>query len=395
MNDSAGVKTRWPLADLHWDTEAVKRAVCEVIDSGQVTMGKRVAAFESAFARLVGAKHAVMVNSGSSANLLAIAIFNHSSTFIFRPEAIVPAIAWATTYAPLQQHGFRLRVVDVDPRTLAIDLDAARKAINGNTRVIVGASILGHPADLNGLRALANDHGILFLEDNCESLGASIAGKQCGTFGDVGTFSLFLSHHLQTVEGGVLVTDNDHLADMARCIRAHGWARDLAPESRLRHDAEQSAGEYCFLLPGYNLRPTELQAAIGLEQLRHLRADQLVRAANWMQFELLFYNVPGWRYQQPRHGRPVPFGFVLVADTWSQREKAVRALWAAGIETRMVTGGCFTEHPAAKHYDYVAEGDLYHAEHVHRCGFFVGNHPRDLKEKLLALRNILLNEGGL
>ena len=210
-------------------------AVERVLASRKVTMGPEVQAFEEAFAAWHGSRHAIMVNSGSSANLLAVGAFFFRKD---RPlqrgdEVLVPAIAWSTTYAPLQQYGLRVRFVDVEIETLNVDMAQLEAAITPRTRAIVAVSILGNPAALDEMRMLADARGLVLIEDNCESLGAELEGKKTGTFGHVGTFSFFFSHHVTTGEGGMVITDDAELADLVRSLRAHGWTRDLPAGSSI------------------------------------------------------------------------------------------------------------------------------------------------------------------
>src|SRR3990167_47179 len=176
--------------------------------------------------------------------------------------------------------------------------------------MIVSCSVLGNPSPVDELRALADREGLFFIEDNCESMGASIGGKYCGTFGHIGTFSTFFSHHISTGEGGVLVTDDTKLYELALCLRAHGWTRNLPLGSTLRGHPE-APGEYQFVLPGYNPRPTEIAAAVGRVQLSRLPAMNFSRIVNWVQFLETFGEDDRWQIQWVGDGA-VPFGFVLV-----------------------------------------------------------------------------------
>ena len=218
----------YDLASSSWGSEEIE-AMQRVIASGMFTMGENVRRFEEDFARKFGTKHALMVSSGSAANLVGVAALFHAGK---RPlqrgdEVIVPAISWATTYYPLQQYGLRLKFLDVELDTLNIDVSKLEQALTPRTRMVVAVSILGNPAALDVLRAFCDRHGLVLFEDNCESMGATLNGRQCGTFGDIGTFSTFFSHHISTMEGGVLVTDDTELYHVAKSMRAHGWTRDL------------------------------------------------------------------------------------------------------------------------------------------------------------------------
>ena len=262
----------YPLSSTSWGQEELE-AIERVMRSGRFTMGERVRLFEEAFAERFGMKHAVMVNSGSSANLVGVAALCYRAV---RPlqrgdEVIVPAISWATTFHPLQQYGLKLKFVDVELDTLNMDASKLDAALTPRTRMVVAVSILGNPAPLDAIRAFCDKHGLILFEDNCESLGASLNGKLCGTFGDLNTFSTFYSHHISTMEGGVLVTNDTELDHLARAIRNHGWARDLPDDSLLgsRHD-DPFFEAYRFVVPGYNVRPLEMSGAAGLEQLKKL-----------------------------------------------------------------------------------------------------------------------------
>lgn len=360
-----------------------------MLRSGRHTIGAKVREFEAAFAELVGVPHAVMVNSGSSANLLAVAAAHwHLGPFKAGDEAIVPALAWATTYAPLQQHGLKLRVVDIELDTLNVDVSQLRLALTSRTRVLVAVSVLGNPAALVAQRKFADEHGLVLIEDNCESLGATVEGRQCGTFGDLGTFSFFFSHHLNTVEGGMLVTANPVLADVARCLRAHGWTRDLPPDSPLRGNAAGFEAAYDFALPGYNVRPMELAAAAGLEQLDGLSDKALWRRANAGYFRGTIAGDSRFLLQRCEEGA-VPFALTMICREPGKRAAVLEKLRAAGIEHRLIAGGCFTRHRAALCYDYEAVGELPNARWAHDHGFMLGNHGADLAAQIRVLPEVL------
>lgn len=372
----------WPQAISSWGPEE-ERAAIECIRSGDLTMGSRVAAFEEAFAQHVGSKHAVMVNSGSSANLIAVAALSALGRIQPGGEVIVPALAWATTYAPLQQYGLRLRVVDVDPETLNIDVSQARRAVTWKTQAIVAVNLLGNPANLPELCALATGNGLALIEDNCEAMGATIDGRHCGTFGHVGTFSFFFSHHLNTVEGGMLVTDDADIADAARCLRAHGWTRDLPAGHAWRRGGDFDR-DYDFAFPGYNVRPTEIAAAVGLVQLKRLPEQAAIRRANAEAFDAA---LPHPWHGQRRDVGAVPFALPMVSVAAGWRDRAIERLRTIGAECRPIAGGCFTRHQAAGRYSW--SGAAPNAEWIHDKGLMLGNHPTDLSAQIQALAEAL------
>ena len=269
---------RFPLATSSWD-DAEQAALQRVIASDRYSMGPEVAAFEADFARFTGSRYAVMVNSGSSANLAMVAALRYTQNPDLRlmpgDEVIVPAVSWSTTYFPLHQYGLHLKFVDIDAHTLNYDLTALESAISDRTRAIMAVNLLGNPNDFDAIRALIGPRRITLLEDNCESMGATFAGRQTGTFGVMGTFSCFFSHHISTMEGGLVVTDDEELYHILLALRAHGWTRNLPKFNRLTGVKSDDPFEesFRFVLPGYNLRPLEMSGALGVEQMKKLQWD--------------------------------------------------------------------------------------------------------------------------
>ncbi|SMH41698.1 DegT/DnrJ/EryC1/StrS family aminotransferase [Azospirillum agricola] len=382
----------YELAASTWGPEEIA-AIERVVASGRFTMGEQVAAFEREFAEYFGVRHGIMVNSGSSANLVAVAALAHRKE---RPlqrgdEVIVPAISWATTYHPLQQYGLKLRFVDVELDTLNIDVSKLEQALTPRTRAIVPVSILGNPAALDVIRAFADAHGLCVLEDNCESMDAELNGRKAGTFGDLNTFSFFFSHHISTMEGGMVLTDDLELAHLCRALRAHGWTRDLPHDTPLyQRGASDHFEAYRFILPGYNVRPLEMEGVIGREQLKKLPALTAARRRNMALFHELFAGDDRFVIQR-ENGVSSCFSFTIILnpDRNPDREKVFAALKEADIGFRIITGGCFLRHDVLKYYDYDTVGEIRNAHTAHDLGFFVGNHPFDLTPQIERLRAVL------
>ena len=213
----------YELAASNWDEHEIG-AIQRVMESDRYTMGAEVAAFEAEFAAYHGKKYGVMVNSGSSANLVAVAaqFFKKNNPLQRGDEVIVPAVSWSTTYHPLQQYGLKLRIVDIELDTLNMDVSQLEAALTPNTKMLLAVSILGNPAALDVMRAFCDQHGLIFMEDNCESLDAELKNKKAGSFGDVNTSSFFFSHHIATMEGGMVVTDDLETCHLMKALRAHG-----------------------------------------------------------------------------------------------------------------------------------------------------------------------------
>jgi CDP-4-dehydro-6-deoxyglucose reductase, E1 len=384
----------YDLASSSWGQEELD-ALQRVIASGQLTIGPCVRQFEEAFALKFGIRHALMVSSGSAANLVGVAALFYKTHRPLRrgDEVIVPSISWATTYYPLQQYGLRLRFVDVDLSTLNIDVSQLERALTPRTRMVVAVSILGNPCALHELRAFCDRHGLYLFEDNCESMGATLEGKPCGTFGDINTFSSFFSHHISTMEGGVLATDDTELYHLARSMRAHGWTRDLPEDTTIyERRADDFFEAYRFILPGYNARPLELAGAVGVEQLKKLDGMIAVRRDNAALFQSLFENDERFIIQHELAGaRSSWFSFTVILNPKLDidRQRVMAALKEAGIGYRIITGGCFLRHDVIKYFDYDTVGEIVNANVAHDRGFFVGNHPRDLRPQIERLRQVL------
>ena len=384
----------YELSSTSWGQEELD-AMQRVLRSGRFTMGEQVRLFEDAFAARFGMKHAVMVNSGSSANLVGIAALSYRSE---RPlqrgdEVIVPAISWATTFHPLQQYGLRLRFVDVELDTLNMDASKLEAALTPHTRMVVAVSILGNPAPLDRIRAFCDAHDLIMFEDNCESMGASLNGQLCGTFGDINTFSTFYSHHISTMEGGLLVTNDTEIDHLARAIRNHGWARDVPRDSVVNQGQEHDDPffeAYRFVVPGYNVRPLELAGAVGIEQLKKLDDMLAIRRRNAEHFVAVFGNDRRFIIQR-ENGSSSWFSFTMILNPAMDLNRAgvMDTLRKGDVQFRMITGGCFPQHAAVRFFDYDIVGSIDNAKTAHERGFFVGNHPRDIRSELDHLRAVL------
>ena len=382
----------YSLASSSWGPEEIQ-AIQRVVDSGMYTMGENVKGFEREFAKYFGTGYGVMVNSGSSANLVAVAslFFKKDRPLQRGDEVIVPAISWSTTYHPLQQYGLRLKFIDVELDTLNIDVSKIETAIGPRTKMILAVSILGNPAAVDVMRRIADKHGLYFMEDNCESMDAEIAGRKTGTFGILNTFSSFFSHHISTMEGGMVLTDNEELFHILLAMRNHGWTRDLPEGSSIFDKRDDDFFEaYRFILPGYNVRPIELSGAIGREQIKKLPAMTAQRRKNLAHFQKLFQGDSRFIIQR-ENGKSSSFCFTVILNPKRNidRKRVFEALKKADIGYRIITGGCFLRHDVIKYYDYEIVGGIENANIAHDYGFFVGNAPVDLTPQIDTLRDVL------
>lgn len=387
----------YPLVISPFDQDDIS-IMMDTIRSGQFTMGPKVREFESAFAQQAGSRFAVMTNSGSSANLIAaFALLYRKKNPIPRgSEVLVPAIGWSTTWAPLQQAGFRLKIVDINPETLNVDVEAYAQAITPETRMIVTVSVLGNPLEFESLRRICDEKDIFLFEDNCESIGATVNGKWCGTFGDLGTFSFFYSHHISTIEGGMVVTDDEELYHLLLSLRAHGWTREIPEQTSVEGKLKNELREhYNFIVPGFNVRPMEISGAVGLNQLRKLDRCIELRRHNAALFQNMMRSHPMFSIQHERHGQSSWYSFPVILNTGTteDRDRLFFHLHTRKIESRMITGGCLTLHPMKKYFDLIPSPPPQQAERIHNTGLFVANHAADMTSMLDALDRALAEFG--
>jgi CDP-6-deoxy-D-xylo-4-hexulose-3-dehydrase len=381
---------KYCLSNDTWGEDEYK-AVNQVLNSRRFTIGPSVARMEKGFAEYFGAKYAVMSSSGSSANLLAIASMLYSGRLSKGDEVLVPAVSWSTTYFPIEQMGLKIRLVDIDRNTLNIDINKAKKAVTDKTKAVFAVNLLGNPNDFEALMGLCKEYDLVLLEDNCESMGAEIGGKKAGTFGLMGTFSSYFSHHICTMEGGYTVTNNEELYHYMLSIRSHGWTRNLPEGSPIYTKAEDPFYEsFRFIVPGFNVRPLEIEAAAGIEQLRKLDDFVQQRRKNAEYFNKLMADDSRF-YIQKETGKSSWFGFAIILNESlaGQRDRYVSALRAADIEVRPIVAGNFARQPVFKYIDASIYGGLENADYIHDNGFFVGNHSVEMSEQLDYLKKVL------
>lgn len=385
---------KFPLATSTWDKSEID-ALQRVISSNRYSMGEEVKQFERDFANIFDSNYAVMVNSGSSANLIMTAALfftsNEKIKLKANDEILVPAVSWSTTYYPLSQYGLNLRFVDIDIDTLNYDLKALENAITKKTKAIMVVNLLGNPNDFSKILNLAEQYNLVVIEDNCESMGASFNNKKTGTFGVMGSFSCFFSHHISTMEGGVVLTDDEELYHIMLSLRAHGWTRDLPRLNKLTGQKSQNHFEesFNFILPGYNLRPLEMSGAVGKEQLKKLPSLIEGRQKNGNKFLSSMENNENFIVQKEL-GKSSWFGFSLVIKPGRKfcRADLVNTLNKLGFESRPIVAGNFANNPVMKHFKYSISGGLKNADYIDKNGLFIGNHHYPIDDAIEVLSQI-------
>lgn len=382
-----------PLACSTWDEDEVN-ALQEVINSGFYTMGPKVAEFERKFADYHESKYCVMVNSGSSANFLMVAALfftKHGKNLNRGDEVIVPAVSWSTTYSPLYYHGLKVRFVDIDLATLNINVDLIESSITENTKAIFAVNLLGNSADYKRIIEICDKYDLILLEDNCESLGAENMGKRSGSFGLVSSCSAFFSHHISTMEGGLILTDDEEIYHILLCIRAHGWTRNLPSNNLVCEKGSDSFFEsFRFVLPGYNVRPLEMSGALGITQMKKLDSFIEKRRSNYLKFRDSVRPFDFLKLQVET-GKSSWFGFSMIVDEslGLSRNELVDIFSARNIECRPIVCGNIMNNAMIEYFDYSVSSSLDVSNAVHNHGLFIGNHHIDIKDGLENLTGAL------
>lgn len=387
----------YELATNTWNEDEIN-AIKRLIDRQQFSMGDSVKSYEQEFAKFFGSKFAVMTNSGSTANLLMVAALfftkNPRNRLQRGDEVIVPAVSWSTTYFPLQQYGLKVKFVDIDRDTLNFNLTDLKDAVSDNTRAVFAVNLLGNPNDFDEIKSIIGERDIILIEDNCESMGAHISGRMAGTFGLMGSFSSYFSHHIATMEGGCILTDDEEIFHILLCLRAHGWTRNLPDENLVtgKKSDDFFSEAFKFVLPGYNVRPLEMSGAIGIEQLKKLPQFVEQRHKNALAFQELFSDI-GYLRLQKEIGFSSWFGFSLILDTDAPitRTQLIQIFERNGVQYRPIVTGNFAKNTdVLKYFDFEIFGELLNAEHLDKHGLFIGNHHVDVRGKLKEIRQLLI-----
>ena len=375
-------KTKIPINVPSFDWPEVNEVIDSLL-STFVTMGKKVSKFEEMWEKYLGVKNAIMVNSGSSANLLALSVLsNPTLKNRIKPgdEIIVPAVAWSTTFFPILNIGAVPVLADVNLDDFNINIDSLKKAITRKTKAVIVVHLLGNPARITEIMKIARKHQLFVVEDGCEASGTKYKGKKIGTFGDIGTFSFYFSHHINTIEGGMVVTNNNYFAELARISRTHGLIKGMKKKGRIAKKYQKIDKRFLFVNMGYNFKPTEVQGAFGIHQLKKLERFIRIRrenAAYWTD-KLSAYSkylfLP--KRKEKAGDRKSWFGYSVFVKPGApfRKKELVNFLEKKGIETRPMMSGNFAQQPALKLFNYRIAGKLTNSDRIMNQAFFFGNH---------------------
>ena len=375
----------YPLSPNSFSNEDILKGA-NVLFSKNITMGSVTKKFEKEFAKFMGCNYALMVNSGSSANLLAMfALINpkKKNNLKYGDECLIPALCWSTSLWPIIQAGLKPKFVDIDPDTLNLSISDLKKKITKKTKAIMGVHILGNSTNLDELKKIIKRNNLYLVEDTCESLGSKFNEKNLGTFGDFGTFSFYYSHQITAGEGGMIVCNSKENYEIIYSLRSHGWDRDLKNNNK----------DFNFVNSGFNVRPTDITAAIGLNQFKRLNKFKIIRSKNRKKIINRLKNSIKWNNQftfiEPiKKLEPSWFGLPILINKryLSKKKQFLLFLSKNGIETRPIISGNFLNQPSVKLYKLNKQKEIFKgAEEIDKRGFFIGIHLEDITRKQLNL----------
>jgi len=386
-------KFKYPLLSNAFSKSDISCGI-KVLKSKRITMSKITKNFEKQFAKKIGCKYALMTNSGSSANLLAISsIVNplFKKKLKAKDEVIIPAVCWSTSLWPIVQNNLKPVFVDVELDTFNMSIESLKKKITSRTRAIMCVHVLGTSTNMNQIQKLIKNKKILLIEDTCESLGAKFNNKYLGTFGEFGTFSFYYSHQITSGEGGMIVCNNSYNYNILKSLRSHGWSRETNFNNFYKKKFKKIDDRFLFINSGYNLRPTEVQAAIAQNQFKRLDNFINIRKKNRNRIIETIKKNPKWDDQfkfvkQSKKVSPSWFGLPIIINIkyFNKKKKFLQYLTKIGIENRPILSGNFTNQPSTQLYKLNTEGFIFsNAEKIENLGFFIGLHTNKISNSMV------------
>lgn len=366
-------------------TQSDKQVLADfVLNTNRFTNGPQVKKFEEAWSNWLGVDYSVMVGSGAASNYITTSIVRELKGQT--GEIIVPPIGWVSDISSVINTGFTPVFVDVDLRSMAITAENIEKAINRNTKAIVLVHALGFNGINDKLIKLANEHNLLLIEDCCESHGATYKNKKIGSYGDMSCFSFYFGHHMTTIEGGMVCTNNKEIYELARMFRSHGMTREASPETHEKYAKPDVNPLFTFAVPGYNMRSGEINAVLGLEQIKRLDYNIGKRQENlntWLtnldnSLYYVDYDVEG----SSNYALPL-----ILNKSNKNMQQVCNVLEKEGVEYRLGTagGGNQARQPYLEKYEYKVVGSLDVSDYIHDYGLYIGNHPELYKRDIIYL----------
>jgi CDP-6-deoxy-D-xylo-4-hexulose-3-dehydrase len=364
----------YPLMLSTYSTEEVNQAIESMINF-RTTMSVKTEKFEKKFSHFLKNKYSVMVNSGSSADLLITFSIIDKFYGILKKndEILIPVLTWPTHIWSAMMAGFKVKLVDIDPATLNVDMNILEKNISKKTKAIFLVHALGNPCNMDKILNIVKKHNLILLEDCCEALGSKFNNKFVGTFGSAASFSFFFGHHLNTMEGGMVTTNSSKIMKNLKVIRAHGWTRNISKKKY--HNFHQ---RYKFVNWGFNVRPTELQAGFGIEQLKKIYIFNKIRSKFFNKFYNSFKESKYIYFPKvEKKSEPAWFAIPIILNDNApfSRSDIISYLEKNGIETRPIIVGNIARHPVNKVFNFLNKKKYSGADYIHTNGFYIGLSP--------------------
>ena len=378
----------WKLMHDNAIRESDRVKMCDfLMSNAKLTYGQKVKEFEKKWSDWLGVKHSVFVNSGSSSILLSLAAFLYSNK-ARNKKVIVPGLSWATDISSPMLLGMEPIMCECDEDNLGLNIEHLKQIIKEHDpSSIILVHVLGFPNHMNEIVELCKEHDIRLIEDTCESIGSEYEGKKLGTFGDLSTFSFYFGHHMSTIEGGMISTDDEELYHILLSIRSHGWDRDLPKSKQIELRKKYNIGDfrslYTFYYPGFNLRATDLQAFIGLEQLKKLDLIVKNRNLNYQKYHEGIKNNE-WKINPPKDSFISNFSYPVITKNI---KVLVEKLTENNVECRPLICGSINEHPFW--YERYGKQDLPISKKVHEYGLYLPNNHQMTVEEIDKVINIV------
>ncbi|CAD6491951.1 MAG: UDP-4-amino-4-deoxy-L-arabinose--oxoglutarate aminotransferase [Candidatus Argoarchaeum ethanivorans] len=373
-----------------------KQALAEfIMKAPRLSMDNKCYVFEKEFAAFQGRNDSVLFNSGGSANLAMLQALKNIGRLKNGDKIGFSALTWSTNVMPIIQLGMEPVAVDCDPKTLNVMSHILNERLNStDLQALFITNALGFTGDLDRIKQICDERGIVLIEDNCESLGTALHTGKAGNFSIASSFSFFVAHHMSTIEGGMVCTDDTELAQMLRIVRANGWDRNLTAVQQLKwrknfNIQSEFDAKYTFYDLGYNLRPTEITGFIGLYQLKFIEENIAKRENNYMMLEAILRDNPDLIQLDHTHlKRLSSFAYPILCRTPKLRDKYIFQFSGAGIEIRPMIAGNIQNQPFYKKYVHNTF-DLPGTDFIHNCGFYCGNYPELSESDLETLSSCL------
>ena len=367
-------------------------AAIKVINSTKITMGEKTKKIENYFNKKIVKMNSLMVNSGSSANLLIFQCLINPMVKKLKAgdEVLVPAICWSTSLWPIIQSGLKVKFVDIDIETLNISLIDLEKKVSRKTKALMLVHALGNCADMTKLTDICKKNNIILIEDTCEALGSTFKNKPLGTFGEFSSFSFYYSHHITSGEGGMVCTKNSKYFEIIKSLRSHGWSRDLTKSKKIANKYKNIDKNWIFINSGFNLRPTDINAAIGIQQLKRIKKILSIRKYNFIKIknELIKnkkFNKQFSIIENQKHSNIAWFGIPFILNSKDKKYKlsVMDKLNKKGVMTRPIISGNFANQPSIKLYKIKTGTKLDNADLIDKSAFFLGLHNIKITNKKL------------